>query len=59
MTYNDFIQNIINTRGQWSDEVIHSNRGFEKHHIIPKCLGGLGDYKNSKFKKFSHHKNCI
>ena len=41
MTYNDFIQDIINTRGQWSDEVRYSERGCERHHIILKCKGGL------------------
>jgi len=43
MTYNEFIQNIIDTRGQWSDEVKNSPRGCERHHIIPRCIGGEGD----------------
>ena len=38
MTYNEFIQNIINTRGQWN---IPANIYYEAHHIIPRCLGGL------------------
>ena len=38
MTYNEFIQNIINTRGQWN---IPANTYYEAHHIIPRCLGGL------------------
>lgn len=56
MTYNEFIENIINTRGQWniSEEVY-----FEMHHITPKCLGGRGDYKNGGFKRKSTHENCI
>lgn len=39
MTYEEFIQNIINTRGQWN-----TKRGeyWEGHHIVPKCMGGLG-----------------
>lgn len=44
MNYDSFIQNIIDTRGQFniSDDVY-----FETHHIVPKCLGGLPKY-NSK-----------
>lgn len=36
MTYEQFIQNILNTRGRFScgDEYC------ERHHIIPKCMGG-------------------
>lgn len=40
-TYNDFIQNIITTRGQWNSPTDY----WEGHHIIPKCLGGLGHSK--------------
>lgn len=36
-TYNEFIQNIIETRGQWS---IPDGEYFEKHHINPRCMGG-------------------
>lgn len=36
MTYNEFIQDIIDTRGQWADVGEHR----EIHHIIPKCKGG-------------------
>ena len=56
MTYNEFIQNIIDTRGQWN---IEPNTYFEMHHIKPHCLGGEGDYKTRYFKKNSHHENCI
>lgn len=49
MTYNEFIQNIINTRGQWS---ISQGEYFEAHHIIPRCLGGTGSKKTK-------HKNII
>ena len=42
ITYNEFIQNIINTRGQFNcGEIYH-----ERHHIIPKCLGGSNDKSN-------------
>ncbi len=37
MTYNEFIQNIINTRGQWT---IPEDGFYENHHIIPVCMGG-------------------
>ena len=46
MTYNEFIQNIIDTRGQWSDEVKYSDRGCERHHIVPKCMGGKPNTKH-------------
>lgn len=39
MTYKEFIQNIINTRGQWN---IPKEEYWEGHHIVPKCLGGKG-----------------
>lgn len=38
-TYDSFIKNIIETRGQFGcGEEYH-----ERHHIIPKCLGGSND----------------
>lgn len=49
ITYNEYIQNIINTRGQWN---IPNNTYFESHHILPKCLGGTGKVK-------AKHKNII
>ena len=42
MTYNDFIQNILNTRGRFSCE----DKYHERHHIIPKCMGGNNDKSN-------------
>lgn len=38
-TYYTFIQNIIESRGQWNSPTKY----WEGHHIIPKCLGGLGN----------------
>lgn len=38
MTYNEFIQNIIDTRGQWN---IPDGEEYENHHIVPLCVGGL------------------
>lgn len=46
--YYQFIQNIINTRGQWNPP----NSLWEGHHIIPVCLGGKG-YSKAK------HSNII
>lgn len=37
--YNTFLQEIINSRGQWNPPTKY----WEGHHIIPKCLGGLGN----------------
>ena len=42
MTYNEFIQNIIDTRGQWN---IPEGEYWEGHHIIPICKGGKGNSK--------------
>lgn len=41
-TYEEFIQNILDTRGRFScgDEY------HERHHIIPKCMGGTNDKDN-------------
>lgn len=42
MTYEEFIQNILDTRGRFAcgDEY------HERHHILPKCLGGTNDIDN-------------
>lgn len=42
ITYQDFIQNILNTRGRFNcgDEY------HERHHIVPKCMGGTNDEDN-------------
>ena len=42
ITYEEFIQNILDTRGRFNcgDEY------HERHHIVPKCLGG-SDEKNN------------
>ena len=42
MTYEEFINNIINSRGQWN---IPDGDYFEGHHILPICLGGTGNPK--------------
>ena len=43
MSYFDFIDSIIRTRGQWN---IPKGEYWEGHHIIPKCMGGEGRAKN-------------
>lgn len=42
MTYHDFIENILSTRGRngCGDEY------HEEHHIVPKCMGGTNDKDN-------------
>ena len=52
MTYNEFIQNIINIRGQYG---IPMNEYCEVHHIIPRCEGGLPEYSNRNIL----HENLI
>ena len=52
MTYNEFIQDIINTRGQYG---IPLDQYCEVHHIIPKCKGGEPVYSSRDIK----HENLI
>jgi hypothetical protein len=52
MTYSEFMQEIIDARGQWN---IQEGEYYEVHHIIPKCLGGLPKYAS----KTSHNSNII
>ena len=42
MTYIEFINDILNTRGRFAcgDEY------HERHHITPKCMGGINDNEN-------------
>lgn len=42
LTYKDFINNIIQTRGRFAcgDEY------HERHHIVPKCMGGGNEEEN-------------
>ena len=42
MTYKEFISNILETRGRFAcGEEYH-----ERHHIMPKCIGGSNDESN-------------
>ena len=43
LTYNEFIQNILDTRGRFG---VHEGEYKERHHVIPKCLGGTNDKNN-------------
>ena len=52
LTYSSFIQNIINTRGQWGLD--HTKEYCERHRIVPKCLGGL-----PKRLTWTKHQNII
>lgn len=42
MSYKEFIKNVLDTRGRFAcgDEY------HERHHIIPRCLGGTDDEEN-------------
>lgn len=42
LTYDEFINNILETRGRFAcgDEY------HERHHIVPKCVGGTDDEEN-------------
>ena len=42
VTYQDFIQNILDTRGRFAC----GNEYHERHHIIPKCIGGTNEEEN-------------
>lgn len=42
ITYDKFVQNILNTRGRFAC----GNEYHERHHIIPKCMGGTNDKDN-------------
>ena len=41
-TYEDFISNILETRGRFAC----GNEYHERHHIVPKCMGGTDDKDN-------------
>lgn len=43
MTYSEFIQQILDTRGRFG---IPEGEYKERHHIIPKCIGGTDDKDN-------------
>lgn len=42
VTYEEFINNILNTRGRFAC----SDEYHERHHIVPKCMGGTNDEEN-------------
>jgi hypothetical protein len=41
-TYDEFIKNILVTRGRFID----TDEYHERHHIVPKCIGGTNDEEN-------------
>lgn len=43
MTYDEFIENILDTRGRFG---IPDGEYKERHHIVPKCLGGTNNQEN-------------
>ena len=42
MTYKEFIDNILNTRGRFAC----GDKYHERHHIVPRCMGGGDDEEN-------------
>jgi len=54
MLYQEYIQSIIDDRGQWSPIFREQKICCERHHIIPKCLGGEPNKLSWK-----HHDNVI
>ena len=42
MTYNEFIQNILDTRGRHGIQ----NEYYERHHILARCCGGTDEEGN-------------
>lgn len=42
MTYEEFINNILETRGRFAC----GKKYHERHHIVPKCMGGSNDKEN-------------
>ena len=42
MTYLEFINNILETRGRFSC----NSEYHERHHIVPKCMNGSDDETN-------------
>lgn len=42
MTYKEFIDDILKNRGRFSCD----NEYHERHHILPKCMGGTDDKEN-------------
>ena len=41
-TYEEFIQNILDTRGRFNCKDMY----HERHHIVPKCMNGNDDVEN-------------
>lgn len=41
-SYNEFINNILDTRGRFNC----GDKYHERHHIVPKCMGGTNDEEN-------------
>ena len=41
-TYKEFINSILESRGRFAC----GGEYYERHHIIPKCIGGTNDEEN-------------
>ena len=51
-TYNSFLSNIIESRGQWCPTLREDY--CERHHIVPKCMGG-----EPKTLSWERHPNVV
>lgn len=55
--YTEWLKEVMKERDQF---YIPDDNIYEKHHIIPRCFGGFGDYKSNRFKKENtKNSNCI
>lgn len=49
---------IIIKRAQARNHVKTRNDGYQKHHIIPKCIGGTDDVSNIVVLTYKEHRVC-
>ena len=42
ITYDEFMQNILDNRGRFNC----GDKYCERHHMLPKCMGGTDDKNN-------------
>ena len=54
ITYQEFIASIIKERGYHSN-YNHKIKGYEIHHIVPKCMGGTNDCTNLVLLNIAEH----
>lgn len=52
MDYQKIYNELMNSR---KNRIVHENNYYEKHHIIPKCLGGTNEKSNLVILTFREH----